>query len=744
MRRLWNRLNHKLRHQVYLRVLPVVALSVLLVGTVGWVVFARNATAHRAGSLAHDLHDLKDRLIVEVVKETLSSQAGQDLTVESDLVWATVCVGQDSEGQPRLLGHRGHELPSSVAPLADWVTANRRFLARDYRPGSWEGVRPAATPWLADNHPLNPILIFPAHLEQGRSLVPVLVRCDAGSEDGHTVYFFDLERLLAVKHSQPERWLCLLDGSGRVVYTSGGEPLTGKVLGDMARWPGHPVLGKVDGRQLMAAGQDDSGAGRVGRGLVPWLVQRSDFPELGLGILAVDQVSSLRRAVVGYLWAILLAAGLALAGAVLGINRVMHHTSSQLTALARNMEALARGDYSGRMHQIRKDEVGSLIGYFNLMAVSLDEAHRQVKEKAAHLRAALENMRMLDKAKDDFMVLISHEVRTPLTSIMGGVDYLMKSVEKVSGPEREILDRVNVAEVAGIIHSSGERLAGFMTDAIQMTSMGSAEARLELQAVPVQEMIDQGLVGVAELAAQGNISIHNQLQDEQEWKLLCDPGVLTVGFQKILKNSVVHNREGGVVIIREAMTVPGEGTIAELITTETLRRLEGQPAYRDFEDEELSWRLVEVFNTGQPIPEGRRAALFGKFELVGRIENHQKGSGLSLPIAKAAVESHGGRILLHSDGRDGNSFFLMLPTVTILGRGGRAEEPVLGYDAGQGVGGVSWDEEVSQVGNTATLEVELNDLCSSILGGVDQAGGGVDGPGGAHHEEEVTVTRGLE
>ena len=42
--------------------------------------------------------------------------------------------------------------------------------------------------------------------------------------------------------------------------------------------------------------------------------------------------------------------------------------------------------------------------------------------------------------------------------------------------------------------ASGERLAGFMTDAIQMTSMGSAEARLELQAVPVQEMIDQGLV----------------------------------------------------------------------------------------------------------------------------------------------------------------------------------------------------------------------------------------------------------
>ena len=765
MRQLWNRLNHKISHQVYLRVLPVLVLSILVVGSVGWVVFTRAVIDNRAQMGSHELRDLVQGMTLKMVKEALSQdtrlapihsngeisqQALNESLGHSSLVAGVGLIDHQSAKVPcstsmylkdSLAGYFGE------ADLAEWVRANSRYLASDYRKGSWSGVRVKATPYLAENNAGNSIYIFaPIFAENSLNnkclpLVPVLVRGDRKKERVHTLYLFQLSAL--PPPGQAGQWSCLLDDSGRVLQAPGARPAAGKFLRDQGNLTGHPVLGEVCGQQLLAAfgGDPNENQGQTGGGLVPWLILRQNSPELGLTVLMVDRVPALRASVTSYLWLIVLAVILALGSGVLMIDRVMHQISDQLALLAGNMEALARGDYSGRMPQRKRDEIGALIGYFNLMAVSLDEAHRQVKEKAAHLRAALENMRMLDKAKDDFMILISHEVRTPLTAIMGGVDYLKKSVEKVTGDEREVLDRLNVEEITRIIQSSGERLSGFMTDAIQMTSMGSANTRLDLQPVPVGDMVALGLCGVAELATLKNVAIHNQLDETAGWSILCDQDVLRVSFEKILKNAVVHNRQGGVVIIREAVSVPGRGPIWDLIGPESLRRLEEQQAFEDFEDEDLRWRMVEIFNTGSPIPVDRRAALFGKFEIVGRIENHQKGSGLSLPIAKAAAESHGGRIFLHSDGMDGNSFFLMLPSLDDRAEGRTPKKKSIVHERDKGFGRAAWDEDVSQAGDSTPFDIELDDLCTSILGGIDEPGGGVDGASSADDQEEVTVGR---
>lgn len=765
MRQLWTSLNYKIRHQVYLRVLPVLALSILLVGAVGWVVFTRAVIGNRALVGGQNLQDQVDDITLKMVKETLSQETrlasfhagGQvsdgflrETLGQTSLVVGLGLIDQQAEGGPRSTGMYLKESLAGYfgeADLAAWIQGNRRFLAVDYRPGSWEGVRERSAPYQAENIAGHPIYIFAPIFAQNDlntevlPLVPVLVRGDGKRDRVHTLYLFQQG---ALPHpDKPGQWTCLLDDSGRVLQAPGGSPPAGTLLKDQKIIPGHPVLAAVGGGQLLDSLQGGGRAsqGHIGGGLVPWLVLRQESPELGLTVLMVDRVTDLKASVTHYLWLLLLAVALALSGAIFGINRVMHQISDQLAILAQNMEALARGDYSGRMPQRTRDEIGALIGYFNLMAVSLDEAHRQVKEKAAHLRAALENMRLLDKAKDDFMILISHEVRTPLTAIMGGVDYLKKAVEQVSGEDREVLDRLNVEEITRIIRSSGDRLSGFMTDAIQMTSMGSANARLDLQPVPVSHMVDLGLCGVAELASQKQVLIHNLLDASAGWSVLCDHDVLRVAFEKVLKNAVVHNRPGGAVIIREAMTVPGRGPIWDLIGPESLRRLEEQQTFEDYEDEDLRWRLVEIFNTGQPIPADRRAALFGKFELVGPIENHQKGSGLSLPIAKAAAESHGGRIFLHSDGQDGNSFFLLLPTLDDRLEPRPEKRKWSRKERDKGFGRAAWDEEVSQARDSTPFNIELDDLCTTILGGIDEPGGGVDDSSCADNQEEIAIGR---
>jgi signal transduction histidine kinase len=426
---------------------------------------------------------------------------------------------------------------------------------------------------------------------------------------------------------------------------------------------------------------------------------------------------------------------LALMVGLAGMARVVDGASARLAALGANMEALARGDYTRRLPRGPADEVGRLIGYFNLMAASLEEAHRQVKDKAANLKAALENQRLLDRAKDEFLVLISHEVRTPLTAILGGIGYLRSTLERAAPADRAVLERLNLAEIADVIASSGERLNGFMTDAIQMTAIQSGVSRLDLVPVSPAALLAPGLARIAPWARSRGITVENGLAEDPGWQVLCDPVVLQVAVQKVLDNAVVHNLDGGRVIVRETPAAPGFGAAETLATPDQVQRLHEQPSWAAWSGEPVAWRLIEVHNTGRAIPRDRIDALFGKFELVGRIEHHSRGSGLSLPIAKAAVEQHGGRILVHSQEGWGTAFYLLLPTLPVAAAGRTG----LWDDVPQGVGRRARHEQVGVAADRAGLEVELGHHGAARPGDGDQAGGGPDGARGADHEEHLAI-----
>jgi len=383
--------------------------------------------------------------------------------------------------------------------------------------------------------------------------------------------------------------------------------------------------------------------------------------------------------------------------------------------------------------------LGRISRSLDTLARGQQDAKRQAEERAERLRGTLDDMRQLDRAKDEFLILISHEVRTPLTAIMGGVDFLKKAIARVQGPDRRILDQLNIAEIAGIIEGSGQRLRNFMNDAIQMTAIQSRDRRLELAAVPAGSLVEVGLCGIREKAEPRGITVVNELHDGVEWAVLCDQKVLKLALERVLHNALEHNHDGGEIVIREAYGVPGLGVRDWLPGPDAVDRLKGQPAFEHWKDRSLRWRLIEVFNTGEPIPADRREALFGKFELVGRIEHHQKGTGLSLPIAGAAMETHGGRIFVESEDGRGNSFFLLVPTIMDVGGELAGSIPGSRNEQGQGLGGRTGHEEVDAGGDGAGFEVELDDAGAALPGGVDEAGAGVDRARGADHQEELTV-----
>ena len=440
-----------------------------------------------------------------------------------------------------------------------------------------------------------------------------------------------------------------------------------------------------------------------------------------------------------YAWAILAVALAALLGAFIGIAKVLGPFSSRLSAMSRNMESLAAGEYSTRMATGPEDEVERLVGYFNTMAGSLEETNRQLEEKTDHLGAALKNLRELDQAKDDFLVLISHEVRTPLTAIMGGIDYLKSTVARCDEAFREALNRLNISEITEIMDHSAGRLRDFMNDAIEMISIQNSERKLTLQPVPAHDLMTAFLASIRDRAEGMGLTLDVRLSGAEDWDLLCDVEILRGALGRILDNAVVHNVPDGVIRISEAEAVPGRGSAADLADPGGLLRLLGHVQEGGSNDREITWRLLEIFNTGQAIPKDRQEALFTKFQVVGELEHHQKGSGLSLPIALAAVEHHGGNIFIHSVKGEGNSFYLLLPTVPSEPERSPDREIGSGDQEAQGLGGVAGHEEIGQMADAAAFKVELHHAGPGLPGGRDKSRSGVDRAGGSHHDEEVTV-----
>lgn len=437
-------------------------------------------------------------------------------------------------------------------------------------------------------------------------------------------------------------------------------------------------------------------------------------------------------------WASLLATAVLAAGAAsLALRRVTEPWSRLLADLGRGLEAAARGDRPDPLPEARDDELGQLACQFARVAEDLGAPARRSRDQAGQLRAALENLRKLDQAKDEFLVLVSHEVRTPLTAIMGGSDLLAAAVRRAREDPATGLDPDQLAQVAATIAHSGERLNGFLTDVIQMTAIQCEDKPLKLQALSAGELLRPSLERRRHDPRCGHVRLEDRLSDRRDWALLCDPGILRLALDRILDNAFLHNRPDGLVRLAEVGDVPGLGPAAGLVDPAGAARLQAALEHDGRPPQSVTWRLLEIYNTGPEIPADRQEALFAKFQLVGRITHHQQGSGLSLPIAKCAVEHHGGSVHLVGHEGSGNSFYLLLPTVPATAP--RGAVPSCWDDQGERLRGVAGNEEIRQVGDGAALEVELDDRGAAATGLLHQPGGGMDGAGGAHDQEEVAV-----
>jgi signal transduction histidine kinase len=269
---------------------------------------------------------------------------------------------------------------------------------------------------------------------------------------------------------------------------------------------------------------------------------------------------------------------------------------------------------------------GSAVLLFSLVLLRMVELVQRQEAAAARvhaLQATADQLRHLDRMKDQFIATISHELRTPLTSIHGYLDLL------VEGEAGEITDEQR--RFLSIAERNTERLQRLVDDLLLVSELDAGKLRLELGDLDLRTLAHESLESARPQAEAGGITL--EFPVESPVPVNGDRMRLGQLLDNVISNAVKFTPQGGTVSVRTS-------------------RSNGSA-------------VLEVEDTGMGIPAGDQEHLFDRFfRTQAAEENAIQGSGLGLAISQAIAQAHGGLIDVISVENAGTTFRLVFPANT--------------------------------------------------------------------------------
>jgi signal transduction histidine kinase len=291
----------------------------------------------------------------------------------------------------------------------------------------------------------------------------------------------------------------------------------------------------------------------------------------------------------------------------------------------------------GQRHHFASEEIGLLQGLAGQAAIAISNARLYQR-----LEAAYERQQELDRYKDEFILTVSHEFRTPLTAIEGYVSLISRHADR--------LPKEKVEQFSLEIRQATSQLADMIGTLADANRMSTQPPTVSLAPVRVRTAAESALKKQPPGADQRvEIAV-----DDQTW-IVADAERLEMVLSNLLSNALKYSpvAEPCVVTTREE-------------TREALAR-EGR-AHARLEDAPDRWLVVSVEDHGEGIPEAEIPQLFQKFVRLKRsLTTAVRGTGLGLWICRQYVEAMGGDIWVRSVLDEGSTFSFCLPAATSPG-----------------------------------------------------------------------------
>lgn len=288
----------------------------------------------------------------------------------------------------------------------------------------------------------------------------------------------------------------------------------------------------------------------------------------------------------------------------------------------------------GQRHLFSSEEIGLLQGVASQAAGAISNA-----KLYAQLQTAYERQKELDRLKDEFILTVSHEFRTPVTAIEGYVTLISRHGHK--------LEQAKLDQFANEIHMATNQLMGMINMLNDANSIDNSPLILTPSPIPVCEAASQAL---STQSPEAKARLHVDIPDDL-W-VMGDAERLPHIFSNLISNAIKYSPSHQ----------PCQ--ITARIETRQVLAQQGHP-HAQAEDAPERWVVVGVRDFGEGITPEDQGRLFQKFVRLSRsLTTSVRGTGLGLWICRKYIEAMGGDIWVESEFGSGSHFQFSLPAAT--------------------------------------------------------------------------------
>lgn len=297
----------------------------------------------------------------------------------------------------------------------------------------------------------------------------------------------------------------------------------------------------------------------------------------------------------------------------------------QLTEATTN---ISKGNFSQQVkpsYVLFKDEITLLSENFNTMTQQLNESYTQledrVEQRTQELAEARDEAVGANKSKTEFVSIVSHELKLPMTSIKGYSDLML------AGATGELNE--NQKSFLTIIRNNVNRMATLVSDLADISRIESGNIRIEPRGVPVWDVVDE-VVNITRTQMEQKKQTVSLDIPENLPKAWCDRNRFAQILTNLMSNANKYTPENGTVHV-QAMQIN-------------------------------SMIQIKVEDNGLGMTPEDQANLFSKFfRSADEKIREAPGTGLGLSITKNLIELQGGKVWFESEYRKGTIFYFTLP-----------------------------------------------------------------------------------
>jgi two-component system phosphate regulon sensor histidine kinase PhoR len=267
---------------------------------------------------------------------------------------------------------------------------------------------------------------------------------------------------------------------------------------------------------------------------------------------------------------------------------------------------------------LKINEDNSNLSFRNYEYYELNLIANTTKQMADAIRESMKKIEFEKMVRQEFFANVSHELKTPITSIRGYIELLENGMATDEKMKKEFMARIK---------KESQNMANLINDILMISRLETKEAEVIISEVRICPIVNDLIASLKPLASENNISID----------INCKPIILKANegqikelFNNLIVNAIKYNKPGGKVNI----TVSKEGNDAIFI----------------------------VEDTGVGIPEESKARVFERFYRVDKGRSKKiGGTGLGLSIVKHIVNYYNGSIKLESELGRGSKFTIRIP-----------------------------------------------------------------------------------